>query len=96
MGQVVVRLMPNILSLNLTNMSVTSCLTTQNTLLSPTLTLTIQIISQVSRMFSMPLTTMPNKLPRVFLSMVKMLNCVRLRLMHQFIIMVLKLKAMTL
>lgn len=30
------------------------------------------------------------------LSMVKMLNCVRLRLMHQFIIMVLKLKAMTL
>ena len=44
----------------------------------------------------MPLTTMQNKLPRVSLSMVKMQNCVKLRLMHQFIIMVLKQKVMTL
>ena len=32
----------------------------------------------------MPLTTMLNKLPKVCLSTEKMLNCVRLRLMHQF------------
>ena len=44
----------------------------------------------------MPLTTMLNKLPKVCLSTEKMLNCVRLRLMHQFIIMVLKQKVMTL
>ena len=44
----------------------------------------------------MPLTTMLNKLPKVCLSTEKMQNCVRLRLMHQFIIMVLKQKVMTL
>ena len=55
-----------------------------------------QTISQVSRMFSMPLTTMLNKLPKVCLSTVKMLNCVRLRLMLRFITMVLKQKVMTL
>ena len=43
-----------------------------------------------------PLTTMLNKLAKVCLSTVKMLNCVRLRLMLRFIIMVLKQKVMTL
>ena len=44
----------------------------------------------------MLLTTMLNKLLRVSLSMVKMQNYVKLRLMHQSIIMALKLKEMTL
>ena len=44
----------------------------------------------------MPLTTMPNKLPKVCLSTVKMLSYAKLRLMLLFIIMVLKKKVMTL